>query len=116
MTLDPDMDAPEITEFPIEPTDPDKYTKAAQALVCSDYNEHHRWDSEVPSTPTDFYVTWFSKVLGNWKAMVSTDLESGLYWEVTYNGEKEEAYIDEYRKHHNTKTVGGILKRLFGRR
>jgi hypothetical protein len=48
-----------------------------------------------------FYVVWFSKVLGNWKALVSTDLISGHYWEVTYNGVKQETYVDTYVKSNN---------------
>lgn len=49
----------------------------------------------------DFYVVWFAKTLQNWKALVSTDAVSGHYWEVTYNGDKEETYVDTYLKHSN---------------
>lgn len=52
---------------------------------------------EMPS-PDEFYITWFSKTLQNWKALVSTDLEPGLYWEITYNGNKQESYVDFYQK------------------
>lgn len=50
---------------------------------------------------SEFYVVWFSKTLKNWKALVSTDVISGIVIEVTYNGEKSEAYVDIYKKHHN---------------
>lgn len=46
----------------------------------------------------DVYVVWFCKTLGNWKALVSTDVISGAYWEVTYNGAKQETYVDTYVK------------------
>lgn len=49
------------------------------------------------------YVVWFVKVLQNWKAMVSTDLPDGRYYEVTYNGDKGEAYVDTYVKILNTR-------------
>ena len=49
----------------------------------------------------DLYVVWFAKTLQNWKAQVSTDVEDGLYWEVTYNGDKGETYVDLYRKYSN---------------
>lgn len=52
--------------------------------------------------PDDLYVVWFSKTLQNWKALVSTDILSGYYWEVTHNGDKGETYVDEYRKQQNT--------------
>lgn len=50
----------------------------------------------------DLYVVWSVKVLGNWKALVSTDAVPGYYWEVTFNGAKEETYVDLYRKARNT--------------
>ena len=53
-------------------------------------------------SPDDFYVVWFVKVLQNWKALVSTDVVPGLYFEVTYNGDKKETYVDWYTKRSNT--------------
>lgn len=47
------------------------------------------------------YVVWVVKVLKNNKAMLSTTEEDGLYFEITYNGEKEEFYIDKYKKEKN---------------
>ena len=52
-------------------------------------------------TAEDLYVVWFCKVLGNWKALISTDKFNGVYWEVTYNGAKDEAYVDRYVKANN---------------
>lgn len=46
----------------------------------------------------DVYVTWFGFILGNMKALVSTSLPDGKYYEVTYNKEKKEIYIDCYVK------------------
>lgn len=50
----------------------------------------------------DLYVVWSVKVLRNWKTLVSTDKIAGIYFEVTYNGDTGEAYVDEYRKSRNT--------------
>lgn len=53
----------------------------------------------VPEFSMDsVYVVWFSKTLQNWKALISTTLPDGMYYEVTYNGEKRETYLDAYRK------------------
>lgn len=49
----------------------------------------------------EVYVVWFSKTLKNWKALISTTLPDGMYYEVTYNGEKSETYIDAYKKFDN---------------
>lgn len=49
----------------------------------------------------DLYIVWFCKTLQNWKALISTDRVKGIYWEVTYNGDNEEAYVDRYVKSTN---------------
>ena len=43
-------------------------------------------------------VVWFCKTLQNWKTLLITSLEDKRYYEVTYNGDKREAYIDAYEK------------------
>lgn len=55
-------------------------------------------DTHVTFTEDDVYVTWFSKTLKNWKAMVSTTLPDGRYYELTHNGHAGETYIDCYVK------------------
>ena len=57
--------------------------------------------SHVPLTENEVYIVWFSKVLQNWKALVSTEIPDGMYYELTYNGEKKELYLDAYRKTDN---------------
>lgn len=51
----------------------------------------------------DVYVVWFSKTLQNAKALLSTNISDGMYYEVTYNGDKNEIYFDAYKKLHNMK-------------
>ena len=46
----------------------------------------------------EMYIVWFCKTLQNWKALVSTDVINGVYWEVTHNGDKNETYVDTYFK------------------
>jgi Family of unknown function (DUF6275) len=47
----------------------------------------------------DIYIVWFCKTLQNWKALLSTDsIDTGIYFEVTYNGDKNELYFDHYSK------------------
>ena len=41
------------------------------------------------------------KTLQNSKAMVSTTLFDGMYYELTYNGNKKELYLDAYKKWEN---------------
>jgi hypothetical protein len=49
----------------------------------------------------DVYVVWFAYVLGYWKAICSTSIRDGRYYEVTFNKEKSVAYVDTYKKTHN---------------
>lgn len=51
----------------------------------------------------DVYVVWMCKTLQNSKALLSTNVPDGLYYECTYNGDKEELYLDVYKKWANIK-------------
>lgn len=62
---------------------------------------------EVRDDKADVYVVWFSKTLQNWKALLSTDIPDGLYYEVTYNGDLKEAYVDTYSKVSNVAIKDG---------
>lgn len=53
-------------------------------------------------TVEDIYVVWTCKTLQNNKAMLSTDKLHGNYYEVTYNGDKKQLYVDIYEKVSNT--------------
>jgi hypothetical protein len=52
----------------------------------------------ISFAPADVYIVWFCFTLGNYKALVSTSLPDGRYYEVTYNANKGEMYIDTYVK------------------
>lgn len=58
-------------------------------------------DMHVTFGEDEIYVVWFSKTLQNWKALLSTTLPDGMYYEVTYNGDSAETYIDAYKKFDN---------------
>lgn len=49
----------------------------------------------------DVFVVWYCKTLQNHKALLSTTLYDGMYYEVTFNGDKNEAYLDAYKKWEN---------------
>lgn len=49
----------------------------------------------------DIYVVWFAKTLQNWKCLISTNVADDAYYEVTYNGDKKETYVDQYIKRAN---------------
>lgn len=47
------------------------------------------------------YTVWKSKVLQNWKYLLSSTLCDGMYYELTYNGDRNEWYLDAYKKFEN---------------
>ena len=49
----------------------------------------------------DVYIVWYCKTLQNCKALLSTTLFDGMYYELTLNGDKDEAYLDAYKKWDN---------------
>lgn len=74
--------------------------KAKQAVV--DYfNSRVDTTDNVIITSDDVYVVWFCKTLQNWKALLSTTVPDGMYYELTYNGDKKELYLDAYKKWEN---------------
>lgn len=49
----------------------------------------------------DVFIVWSCKTLQNNKALVSTVVSDGMYYELTYNGDKQELYLDAYKKIEN---------------
>ena len=49
----------------------------------------------------DIYIVWYCKTLQNWKALVSTTIPDGMYYEITHNGDTNETYVDVYEKCEN---------------
>ena len=49
----------------------------------------------------DIYIVWKCKALQNWKYLLSSTLSDGMYYELTYNGDKKEWYFDAYKKFEN---------------
>ena len=77
------------------------YQEKAKQIVIDYYNEHVEKTDNKKLTESEVFVVWFSKTLQNWKALVSTTISDGMYYEVTYNGDKKETYLDAYKKWEN---------------
>lgn len=70
--------------------------------TVSDYaNEHIDKTDGIRITENDVFVVWICKALQNNKALASTTLADGMYYEITYNGDKNEIYLDAYKKWEN---------------
>lgn len=52
-------------------------------------------------THFEVFTVWKAKVLQNWKYLISSTLPDGMYYEMTYNGDRKEWYLDAYKKFEN---------------
>lgn len=73
-------------------------TKAIE--IIKKYAEKHL-DKSDEKIDFEVYIVWKCKALQNWKFLLSTTLYDGMYYELTYNGDKEEWYLDAYKKFEN---------------
>ena len=73
--------------------------------VCKYVNAHLDKSDNKKITTDDVYMVWCCKTLQNNKALLSTTLFDGMYYELTYNGDKQEMYVDVYKKWENYKVV-----------
>ena len=62
-------------------------------------------DKSDPTPEFEVYIVWKAKILQNWKYLISTTLLDGMYYELTFNGDKHEWYLDAYKKFEN-KVIG----------
>jgi hypothetical protein len=61
--------------------------------------EHLDKSDEMPQF--EVFTVWKSKILQNWKYLASTTLLDGMYYELTYDGDKKRWYLDAYKKFDN---------------
>ena len=79
-------------------TDSEFLSKAID--LVADYTDEHL-DKSDSEPQYKVFVVWYCKTLQNFKALLSTTLFDGMYYEVTYNGDKDEIYLDAYKKFEN---------------
>lgn len=58
-------------------------------------------DKNGKITEDNVFVVWMCKTLQNNKALLSTTVSDGMYYEFTWNGDKQEGYLDAYKKWKN---------------
>lgn len=81
----------------------DAMMKRAKELVVNYFNYHVDKTDKKKITEDDVFIVWFCKTLQNWKALVSTTISDGMYYEITHNGDKNETYLDAYKKWENVR-------------
>lgn len=85
--------------------------ESARDIVFGYVKAHlEKTDTHVTFAEDEVYVVWFCFILGGWKALVSTSLPDGMYYEVTHNVVKNETYLDVYKKFDNVCIPGKDLQ------
>lgn len=59
---------------------------------------HNNNGSCVNIINEDVYVVWYCNTLQHQKALFGTAVPDGMYYEITYNGDKDELCFDAYKK------------------
>ena len=83
--------------------DINQFISKCKELVADYVVNHLDVTDGVPFSNEDVYIVWYAKTLQNAKALLSTPLPDGMYYEVTLNGDKDEIYFDAYKKFQNIK-------------
>ena len=73
----------------------------ARQIVVDYFNSHVDKTDGVQISIDDVFVVWFCKTLQNWKVLLSTKVPDGAYYEITHNGDRNETYVDVYKKWEN---------------
>ena len=78
-----------------------EFIEKCKFLVTGYTNSHLDKSDDKFITVDDVFVVWNCKTLQNNKALLNTTLFDGMYYELTYNGDKKELYFDAYKKWEN---------------
>ncbi len=79
----------------------DKFLELCKKKVVEYFNGRVEKTDGLVMTEDNVFVVWSCKTLQNNKALLSTTIPDGMYYELTYNGDKNELYFDAYKKWEN---------------
>ena len=55
-------------------------------------------DASMPKPDFEVFIVWQCKTLQNWKFLLASNLPDQRYYELTYDGDKDQWYLDDYVK------------------
>ena len=74
---------------------------AIKAVVDYHNGQVDSTDKNGKISADNVYIVWMVRALQNNKALLSTTIPDGMYYEFTWNGDKNEGYLDAYKKWKN---------------
>ena len=77
------------------------FVALCKKTVADYFNAHKDKTDNAEISDADVFVVWSCKTLQNNKALLSTPVPDGMYYELTYNGDKHQLYLDAYKKWEN---------------
>lgn len=83
----------------------DTFFDLCKREVVEYFNQHADKTDHKKITEDDVFIVWACKILQNNKALMSTTVPDGMYYEVTYDGDKQQAYVDVYKKWQNYSVI-----------
>ncbi|MGM9879486.1 MAG: DUF6275 family protein [Bacilli bacterium] len=78
-----------------------EFEKLCVKTIVDYFNEKVDKSDNFELKEENVFIVWSCKTLQNNKALVSTTVSDGMYYELTYNGDKKELYLDAYKKLEN---------------
>lgn len=78
-----------------------KFLDICKKEIVKYVNDHLDKTDKKTIAEKDVFVVWSCKTLQNNKALLSTTVSDGMYYECTFNGDKNELYLDAYKKWEN---------------
>ena len=78
-----------------------KFLELCKQTVVDYFNNRVDKTDNAIITADEVFIVWSCKTLQNNKALLSTTVSDGMYYEITFNGDRNELYFDAYKKWKN---------------
>lgn len=92
--------------------DSQRFIDICKAIIENYISENQDKSDKETRKAVEIYVVWNCKTLQNNKALLSTGLPDGMYYELTYDGDKDKIYFDAYKKWENKAIEGDQFKHI----
>lgn len=75
-----------------------KFMEKCTDMVLEYYNSNVEITDNYQINEENVYIVWMCSILGNNKALLSTTVSDGMYYEITFDNNRNTFYFDAYKK------------------